>query len=120
MADNAKVLVRRAKQLGVVGFGSLAVSAAMLSFGAASAHADELAPDPSSPGAGPQADVRPSGWQEYDSTLNIIIAEGDDGLETSVNSGDRITSSGIAIPATGAEAPDPGDISYCVIDYAGC
>lgn len=120
VADYANVLVRRAKKLVVVGFGSLAVTAALVSFGAGSASADEIAPDPGTPLGGPQSDVRPSGWQEYDATTNIIITEGDDGLEASINSGDGISSSDIAVPATDVSPPEPGDISECIIDYAGC
>lgn len=111
MADTAKVLVRRAKKVGVVGFGSLAVSAALLGFGAGTASADELAPDPAAPGGQYAEDgVRPSGWQEYEA------------IQT--NSEDGIRSSNIAIPATTGHAPEPGDLSAgldeCLFNWAGC
>ncbi|MGK2880268.1 MAG: hypothetical protein ACSLE6_05550 [Mycobacterium sp.] len=116
MADNAKVLVRRAKKLGVAGLGSLAVSAALLSFGAGAASAEEITSDPASPSGGPIAEdgVRPSGWQEYDATQTILIEEGE------ITFGEGVTDSNIAIPGTIAEPPEPGDIGFCIIDYAGC
>lgn len=107
MADSAKVLVRRAKQLGAVGFGSLAVTAALMSFGAGSASADELTPDPATPSGQVAEDgVRASGYAEVSAT------QGD------------VRDSNIAIPATQGHAPQPGDLSAgldeCLFDWAGC
>ncbi|MBO0679325.1 hypothetical protein JRC04_17815 [Mycolicibacterium sp. S2-37] len=58
MADHAEALVRRTKKLGVAGLGALAVTGAVLAFGAGIAGADveDVEGDPFAPFAGPVAE----------------------------------------------------------------
>ena len=64
MAEHAEALVRKAKKLGTVGFGAVAVAGAFLAFGAGIAGADvkDIEPDPAAPLANPVAEdgIRPS------------------------------------------------------------
>jgi hypothetical protein len=58
MAEHAEALVRKTKQVGLMGFGALAVTGAFLAFGAGTAAADvsDIEPDPSAPSAFPVAE----------------------------------------------------------------
>jgi hypothetical protein len=95
VADYARTGFGSAKKFGTTVIGALAVTGALLSFGAGTAFADEVSADPSAPSSGPAVEdgVRPSGFAE-----NAAIQG-------------EARESAIAVPNVTAGSPQPGNLS---------
>lgn len=118
MAEHTEGLVRRTKKLGAVGFGGLAIIAALLSFGAGTASADEIFADPSTPSQGPAVEdgIRSVQGQLRASDIGVARAQGvtqtDDGYSAEAD----VRGSDIAVPVVFGESPPPGDLSQLGYD----
>ncbi|WP_422745046.1 hypothetical protein ACN27E_23145 [Mycobacterium sp. WMMD1722] len=105
MADTARIGFASAKKLGTTVIGALAVSGALLSFGAGTAFADEISADPSDPRSRPAVEdgVRTSGSAESAAIQGEARA------------------SAIAVPNITAGSPQPGNLSdlgiNCLFDW---
>ncbi|MBI3215848.1 MAG: hypothetical protein HYZ38_18665 [Mycobacterium sp.] len=109
MADNAAVLVRRTKKLATAGFGALALTASLLTFGTGSALADDISGDPSSPSAGPVAEdgIRASATQGE-------VRSADTGVALAGSS--EVRGSNRAVPTVKGDSPPPGNLSVLGYD----
>ncbi|WP_141564487.1 hypothetical protein [Mycolicibacterium palauense] len=99
MADRDGVLVRTTKKLGVAGFGTLAVSAALLGFGSGVAGADDLTP----------SDTVVANPVAEDGIRAASIGEV---LGTTDATGPAdVRDSGVGVPTTKGGAPQPGNLA---------
>ncbi len=91
------------QKLRIAGIGAVAATAALLSLGAGTAYADEIAADPAAPSQGPAVEggVRAPGGQGE-------IRASDIG---SVNAQGEVRGSDIAVPVVKGGSPPPGNLA---------
>jgi hypothetical protein len=117
VAEHTEGLVRRTKKLGAVGFGGLAVTAALLSFGAGTASADEIFSD-QTPSSGPAVEdgVRSVQGQLRATDIGVAQAQGVIQSEDGFSPEAEVRGSNIAVPVVFGQSPPPGDLSQLGFD----
>ena len=123
MAEHTEGLVRRTKKLGAVGFGGLAITAALLSFGAGTASADDIAADPYTPSSSPAVEDNPRSVQGEVRASDIGVAQaqgvtknGDEFSAVAQVRGSDIARLNTAPGPVQGSSPPPGDLSQIGYD----